>query len=69
MSIEKNFNNKSYLKGFKDGTIEKHIYDDNRKHFLRIFFYQLGKKVQDSLRSYDKKNTEYMAGHRDGLKS
>ncbi|MGL5900292.1 MAG: hypothetical protein ACRCZW_11650 [Lactobacillaceae bacterium] len=69
MSIDKNADNKSYLKGFKDGTIETYIYEDNRKHFLRIFFYQLGKKVQDYLRSYDKKNKQYMAGYRDGLNS
>lgn len=61
--------NKSYIKGFQEAVVESYIYDNKKRHFLRRYFYGLGKKVQDFFRTYNKKNPDYVAGYHDGSKS
>lgn len=62
--------NKSYAKGFREAIVESYIYDNKKRHFLRRYFYELGKKFQDIFRTYNnKKNPDYVAGYHEGSKS
>lgn len=53
-----------YWQGIRDGIMESYLYDGKRRHYLRCFFYEWGKR-----RRGDDNSREYQAGHQMGMQS